>query len=385
MAGAAAAFILGVVAVRVIPATNSWWSSARRATAVLVCASLVSLLAVLVLEVITFRPDIGAPVEPSQIAAVAVVLVGLIATLISLAVLPGRDPLALTERGRMGYVYAAQVVSGLLFAHVFLTNPELFQGHLRDYWPYIVLFIAFAGIGVGTLFERLQLRVLAEPFQRSGAFMPVVPAVGWWLLASETQYASVLFVVGVLYMVISFTQRSLVAGGAAALAGNGALWALLHEHEKLSFELHPQFWLIPPAISAVVAAQLNRTRLSSGQLATIRYVAMVVVYTSSTFEIWKIGIGESLWPPVVLICLALLGIAFGIAMQIRAYLYFGCAFVLVSVVSMVAHAARSIDHVWPWWAFGIAMGVFILVVFGFFESKRTQMLALIERLRKWEQ
>jgi hypothetical protein len=62
----------------------------------------------------------------------------------------------------------------------------------------------------------------------------------------------------------------------------------------------------------------------------------------------------------------------------------GTAFVLVSLVSMVAHASRSIHHSWPWWAFGIAMGGLILFVFGWFEGHREQMVRLVERLRHWE-
>ncbi len=385
MAWAAGAFVLGVIVVRMIPAANPWRNSSRRAAVILAGGSIVALLAVLGLETMSFQPGIGAPVSPIQIAAVSIVLVGLIATLISLAVLPGRDPLQLTERGRMVYVYGAQVVAALLFAHIYLTIPRLFHGILRQYWPYIVLLIAFAGVGVGTLFERLRWRVLAEPFQRSGAFLPLIPALSMWFVHSESNHSLVLFVIGVLYMLVSFSQKSVLAGVAAAVAGNGALWSLLNGSEDLSFASHPQFWLIPPAISAMVAAQLNRDRLSDAQLAAIRYEAMGVIYISSSVEMLLIiGIGESLWPPVILICLALLGVAFGIAMQIRAYLYLGSVFVLVSLVSMVAHASRSIDHVWPWWAFGIGMGILILVVFGYFEGRRTQILALIDRLRQWK-
>ena len=49
-----------------------------------------------------------------QVAAIAVVLLGLIAGLISLALLPGRDPLMLSETWRQGYVYAAKEGLGAL-------------------------------------------------------------------------------------------------------------------------------------------------------------------------------------------------------------------------------------------------------------------------------
>ena len=71
-------------------------------------------------------------------------------------------------------------------------------------------------------------------------------------------------------------------------------------------------------------------------------------------------------------------------MQIRAFLFLGITFVLLSMISMVWHATRSIDHVWPWWAFGIGMGLCILVFFGYFEKNREKIKATVERLKKWE-
>lgn len=384
MALSAVTFFFGVIAVRVLKEATGWRNSVRQTAIMLGGSAIVALLSVLALEVATFEPGVGAPVDAIQIVAVSVVLVALLAALLSLAVLPGRDPFALSERGRMMYVYAAQVVAGLLFAHVYLAKPMLFHGLLRPYWPYIVVAIAFAGVGVGEAFQRLGWRVLAEPFQRSGAFMPLVPALGMWVVNSESSYSLVLFVIGVLYMLVSFSQKSPLAGAAAAVSCNGALWSLMNGTEDLTFSQHPQFWLIPPAVSVLVAVQINRHRLSETQLSAARYVSVAVIYLSSSVEMLKIGIGESLWPPVILISLAIAGVFFGIAMQIRAYLYLGSVFILVALVSMVAHAARSIHHVWPWWAFGIAVGMLILVLFGWFEGRRTQILALVARLREWE-
>jgi hypothetical protein len=380
----AMAFLLGAVAVRVLGEDSGWRQSARRAAVLVGGLAGAALVAVLIFEVQTFQPGIGAPVDTIQILAVSVVLVGLVVALISLAVLPGRDPLALSEKGRMWYVYGAQVVAGLLFAHIYLARPTLFSGLIGPYWPYVVLVIAFAGVGVSELFERLGWRVLSEPFQRSGAFLPLVPAIGMWVANSESDYALVLFIIGVLYLLLSFAHRSLPAGIAAAVAGNGALWSLLEGTEDLTFSRHPQFWLIPPAVSVLLAAQLNRRRLSETQLAGIRYLATAVIYLSSVVEMLRLRIGESLWPPLILISLALVGVFFGIAMQIRAYLYLGTVFVLVGMVSMVAHAARSINQVWPWWAFCILVGLSILALFGWFESHRAQTLEMVARLRRWE-
>jgi hypothetical protein len=52
---------------------------------------------------------------------------------------------------------------------------------------------------------------------------------------------------------------------------------------------------------------------------------------------------------------------------------------------MVWHAARAIEHVWPWWAFGIGLGIGILVLFGLFEKKRPEITAWARQLQQWEQ
>ena len=56
------------------------------------------------------------------------------------------------------------------------------------------------------------------------------------------------------------------------------------ESERFSFAEHPQFWLIPPALSVLVAAQVNRRKLAPEMLAAIRYAATIVLYLSSTSE-----------------------------------------------------------------------------------------------------
>ena len=53
----------------------------------------------------------------------AAALVGLFAASLAAALLPGRDPLGLSEKGRTAYVYAAEAILALLFMHVRLTMP----------------------------------------------------------------------------------------------------------------------------------------------------------------------------------------------------------------------------------------------------------------------
>jgi hypothetical protein len=377
------AFIYSVLVARVISPTGDWMAAVRRIAVTFGIGAIVVLLGVLLLEAVYFDSDAGAPLDAVEIAAVGVVLVALIGGLISLALLPGRDPLALTEKGRMGYVYAAEAVGALLFLHIYLCIPELFTGRIRAYWPYIMWGIASAGVGLGEWFHRRDIRVLAEPFHRTGVFLPLVPALGMWVITAEkTDYPTLLFLIGLMYLILSILRRSVACGLAAAVAGNCALWSLLTENQLLLWR-NPQFWLIPPAVSVLVAGQINRHRLSSAQLTALRYASILMIYLSSTSEIFM-DMGKHLWPPMILAGLSVAGVFLGIVLRVRAFMYLGSSFVMLSIVSMVWHAHVAINHTWPWWAFGVSLGMCILILFGVFEKKRPEMTRWVEELQKWE-
>ena len=378
------AFIYGTIVVRRVPETSPWRLPVQRIAITFGGGAMAALLGVLLLERIYYEPGIGAPIGTPAMLAVVVVLVAMTVGFISLALLPKRAWRELTEHQRRMCVYAAEVVATLIFAHVYMCKPMLFAGFFRPYWPYIVMAIAFAGVGVGELFERSGIRVLSDPLQRTSAFLPLIPALGFWIVAAEkSNYSVVLFTAGVVYLVLSMLRRSAPSLVAAVVAGNAALWSLLADSD-MPFWQNPQFWLIPPAASALIAGQINRRHLKPAQLAALRYACVLVIYLSSTSEIFLRGIDESLWPPMVLAALSVAGVFVGIMLQVRAFLYLGTTFVLLSVISMVWHAQRA-QGVWVWWAFGICLGICILVIFGLFEKKRPEITAWVRQLQQWEQ
>lgn len=65
-------------------------------------------------------------------------------------------------------------------------------------------------------------------------------------------------------------------------------------------------------------------------------------------------------------------------------LFVGVGFLLVAVVAMISHAHRRLEHVWPWWAFGILTGIAILALFGIFEKRRNDLHRLANRLQQWD-
>ena len=257
--------LYAVVVARWIGPQSDWYEAVRRTSLVLAAATIGTLVVVLALEVVYFEPGVGAPIAAPEVIAISVMLCGFVVALFSMALWPGKDPLNLTEKGRTAYVYAAQFVAAVLFAHMYLAEPQLFEtGLFRRYWPYIVMLLAFGSGAFGEICTRRNWRVIAEPMLRTGGFLPLLPALAAWAF-SETSYPLVLFFAGLVYVFFALTRRSFVAGVAAAVMGNGALWALLSD-QGCVLRAQPQFWLIPPALSVLVAAHVNRARLSDAAL-----------------------------------------------------------------------------------------------------------------------
>lgn len=366
-------------------AAEGWFSAARRGTAILAATTIMALFTVLLLELKLFEKGVGAPIATPEVVAVSIMLFGFVIALLTMAILPGRDPFALTEKGRQAYVYAAQAMAALLFAHIHLAKPTLFRLNLVAYWPYVVMGIAFMSVAFSELCFRKQWRVIAEPMHRTGGFLPLLPALTAWTFFPEGSYPLILFFGGLIYVFISISRRSFLAGGIAAVMGNGALWGLFLDHGwKITHQ--PQLWMIPPAVSVLGASYINRDRLGNNALTAIRYICVMIIYLSSAGEMFMKLLPEDAndWArPLILTSLSVAGIFVGIVLRVRAFLYLGTSFLLLSIVAMVWNAQRLVDHSWPWWAFGISLGLLILLIFGLFEKYREDVKQLIAHLRQW--
>jgi hypothetical protein len=94
--------------------------------------------------------------------------------------------------------------------------------------------------------------------------------------------------------------------------------------------------------------------------------------------------GMQFWSPILLLTFAVLGVLLGVALRVRAFLYCGSLFVAIGLVGMVWHAQRAIDQIWPWWVFGICLGICLIVFLGWMEKNRAKMAAYREALKRWE-
>jgi hypothetical protein len=331
------------------------------------------------------------------IAAVAAALVGLITAGICFAVVPRKDPLGLSEQKRVLYVYGGEVLLLLMGVHLRLTVPEIFQlGIVVRYWNFLIMALAFLGVGLSEFFSRRGLRVLAEPLQRTGVFLPLLPVLTFWVIplaqARQEQladpdpygkYAILWFLVGALYTVVALNRRSSRYALFAALAANAGLWAFLF-YTHLQFLTHPQMWLIPLALIMLVSEHLNRDRLSEQQSGALRYLALLILYVSSTADMYIIGLGNSVIWPLVLAILSIVGVLAGIMLRVRAFLYLGVTFLFVVIFSMIWYAAVGQGQMWLWWVSGIVLGAGIIALFAVFEQRRNDVLRMLEEMRKWD-
>ena len=361
-----------------------WTSAARACVPWLLGAGVVALFFSLATE-IDYQRDFGVVrINSFSLITIGLTLVAAIVTSVLFALSPTHDPLNLSERGRMRYVYVAEVMLALLFLHVRLTMPWLFTGFLERYWPLVVMLIAYFGVVTSEALRRRKLFVLAQPLERTGAFLPLLPVIGFWAASSDVDFSLLLFAVGGLYGLLSILRKSFAFGLLAALAGNGGLWYIWHRTSDYQFLQHPQLWLIPVALSVLAGAYMNEDKLSEEQFTGIRYLSLVTIYVSSTADIFINGAANSPWLPLILGSFSLAGVFAGISLRIRGLLLLGSIFLLLSIVTMIWYASVNLGWTWLWYVAGIVTGATIIFMFAVFEKKRGEVLRVVEGLKDWD-
>jgi hypothetical protein len=192
------------------------------------------------------------------------------------------------------------------------------------------------------------------------------------------------FLFGLLYVVLALTRRSPNFALAGALAANFGLWVILGHHEGLAFLLHPQLWLIPIGLIVLAVEHVNRPQLNAGQSNALRYLGLLLIYVSSAADMFITGIGDSLFLPIALALLSVLGVFAGIFCRIKAFLFAGVAFLMLVILAEIWHAAVDREQTWVWWASGIVLGASILAIFSLFEKYRNEVLRAVDELKHWQ-
>ncbi|PHQ37173.1 hypothetical protein [Rhodopirellula bahusiensis] len=392
------------------PFLDRWKEALTRGGLISGVVAIGSLVVMLALETAVRKPVIGIPgISMPVVIAVAITLGGLAAMAGVLAVLTGpnsRLPNAirnvqLTDSQRKWLLYIAQGVAATTWLHLFLCRTGIAFLGLRQVWPYVVMVIAFASVGLTQWAIRRGDKVLADVMRRTSMFLPMIPVVGFWLSGSyavvtqseawswtffkgTTSYQGLLLVGAIYYGMMSLLWKNGLPRIATVVLANAALWVTLTQVPGWDFITHPQAWLIPPAVCVLLIAHLQRDRLDPAMGSAIRYACTLMIYLSSTADMLLSEIGRSLWGPVILVLLALAGMALGVVLRVKPFLYLGTIFVFLGVTSMVWHSTQAIDAVWPWWAFGITTGLLLLTGLAMIEKHRPRLNQWANQLASWE-
>lgn len=358
--------------------TDTWRETMEQSAVALLGLATACLLMILTREFADWANANRIISTVAQASLVSVMTISLAISLIVVALVPKHRAVALSMSLRQAHVYAAQGFLAVGIMHTAITLPWLFRFGLQQYWPYIAMGLAFAGIGVWHYLQRRRLIVLAEPLATTLLFFPAVAALLSLGLESQTDRSLVMLLAGLVYGALAVTHPGFWTRLTAFAFGNLALWLFIERYPMWTFQNHPQLWLIPPAVTALIVSRIEQHRLGATAAASVRYLALAVIYVSSTSEIFIQGIGKNLAPPMILASLALLGMFVGMALKVREYIFLGALFLLVAMFTMVWHAQQQLNHVWPWWAFGISLGIGTLVFFAIFEQRRNQRRRLQE-------
>nr|WP_236696420.1 hypothetical protein [Rhodopirellula islandica] len=397
------------------PFLDRWSEALTRGGLISGIVAIGSLVIMLALESAVRMPVVGIPgISMPVVIAVAITLGGLAAMAGALAILTGPNTglpnsrlsnsllsVQLNDSQRKWLLYIAQGVAATTWLHLFLCRTGIAFMGLRQVWPYVVMVIAFASVGLTQWAMRRDDKVLADVMRRTSMFLPMIPVVGFWLSGSyavvtqseswswtffrgTTSYQGLLLVGAIYYGMMSLLWKNGLPRIATVVLANAALWVTLTQVPGWDFITHPQAWLIPPAACVLLVAHLQRERLEAAMGSAIRYACTLVIYLSSTADMLLSEIGRSLWGPVILVLLALAGMALGVVLRVKPFLYLGTIFVFLGVTSMVWHSTQAIDAVWPWWAFGITTGLLLLTGLAMIEKHRPRLNQWANQLASWE-
>lgn len=378
---------------------SRWNAAFRRGAVKAEIAAACSLVCMLVMEALLRGQDgiEGVPWPLVIGVAVTLAILSLLAGLVGIFSGPGfelRERLQLTDKHRAQLIIAAQVLGAITWVHVVLCrNWTLVE--LRDYWPYIVMALAFVSVGVTQWARQRKDEVMSQTLSHTALYLPLIPVIGFWMsgwfddfswqfAGGRARYDLLLAIGSVYYIAVSALWKGVMPRIAAIVLGNGAWWVVLAQQPGWNFLLHPQVWLIPPAVCVLLAVHLYRDRLNATTSSAVRYAATLVIYISSTADLLIQQIGTNIWGPIVLVSLALVGMACGVVLRIRPFLYLGGLFLFLGVTSMVWHAQKAMDAVWPWWAFGITTGILLLVGLMAIEKNKPKLRRYANNLATWQ-
>jgi hypothetical protein len=229
--------------------------------------------------------------------------------------------------------------------------------------------------------ERLQLRLYARPARHVALVLPILPLVqllGKGGLDELTVFH--LVAAGTFYAVACGTLQWRSLGYAAGVLYNAALWVLWGQ---MGWQLadHPQFFLVPVGLSAILFAETNRGELGREPVNAIRSAGLITTYLAMAAPIWQT---RSFADWVALLIGSLVGILVGIGLRIQTFVWLG---LVTFVADLLYELGRvSLDHALAKWAIMLSLGISLVFFVALNEKKQivATMRGYVREVRSWD-
>ncbi len=232
-----------------------------------------------------------------------------------------------------------------------------------------VVALSFAFFGLNILAARAtaeNVAVFVRPTYYTAWALPI--ALLWVIPRQQEPASLVIFAAASFYMIVARRAEDLWALYVPALLYNVALYLWIPEATETTGLL--QLYVIPAALTVLIFAHLHKADLTRRALAGIRIAASATILAVSTLEVL---LTPSLLHFSVELFLSLLGIAMGVALRIRAFVYTGVAFLVIGVTGQLTlqiHGQAGIARAFIL----ITVGMAVLVAMVFFNVKREEIL-----------
>jgi hypothetical protein len=267
----------------------------------------------------------------------------------------------------------------------YLAQGALLLGYLTlrvDVLPYDGLngSDGLAGLVAGAVFSGLHAWIQRDASLRAGfagparlgAFLfPIfgVLAAPWnqpWIVAA--------LLVGDAAHFATFARQG--ARRTASLLAFGAFNVALYFAWRAAGAGEPQYYVIPAGIAALVLVRVFRQDLTPPVEARLRAAAVTVIYAASA---WKPLMFSEAWTMVACAAVCVVGVAVGIAMRIRSFVYLGTAFLVTSVVANLVRFGVREPRMGA--LFLSLLGVLVVSAMVLFTAKRAELVRRYEAMR----
>lgn len=273
---------------------------------------------------------------------------------------------------------------------VYLAQGTLLGAYFtyRRYFPVsvstdaaVLTLLGYLDLGLAEVMQRFRMNLYARPTLYVSLLLPLLPpamAIANGQLDELSLF--LMFTTAAFYGVACYTRQWKSLGYAAAVLLNAILWIAW---SRVGWRLadHPQLYLIPVGLSAILFAEVNRREFGNELVNAIRGSGLALVYASLALPIWQF---QSFGAWLTLLLLSLTGILVGIGLRIQTFLWLGLVGFVLDVVYQLGRV--SSDNALARWGVMLSLGILLILFVALNEKKRivATMRDYYEQVRQWE-